>query len=336
VFRVGSHHLARELSLLGYDVAHISTPYSYAHALLGKGAAGRKEQALAGPVRDENGVLQVVPRSVLPAQYSSASYIRRTLSRAGFDGADFMLIDQPLMVSRDLQAMADTLVYRPTDLYLTGIAARKQALAVELAKGIVATSEEVLRSLHVTASKPSMFLPNGVEFTRFSAKTDVSRDGAIYVGALDDRFDWDAIRTFALSAPSKPVRLAGPIVTPVPDLPHNVEVMGPVPYDTVPALLASAQIGLLPFSDAVSNRGRSPMKLYEYLAAGLYVFSRHTPVVASYSLPGVHLYQDHGEIPELLAGRSFADDVNAAGIRAAALQDWSVKAKELETFLHGL
>jgi teichuronic acid biosynthesis glycosyltransferase TuaH len=336
IFRVGSHHLARELSALGYRVAHISTPYSATHALLKKGAEGRRSQALNGPIVDADGVLQIVPRTLLPAQFSTARYIFRVLNQYGFRDADFMLIDQPLMVAPNMRSMAQKVVYRPTDLYVDGIAARKQKLVLSLADGIVATSEEVLRSLTAPAAIPATFIPNGVESSRFAPGSTESRSGAIYVGALDDRFDWDAVRAFALSSPDLPIRLVGPVVSPVPVLPANVQILGPVSYDAVPALMASARIGLLPFSNAVSNRGRSPMKLYEYLASGLFVVSRHTPVIGSYDLPGVYTYETPDDVVRLFKAGALGSDPNVAGAAAARDQDWSAKARELESFLSQL
>lgn len=332
-FRVGSHHLAREFSKLGYRVAHVSTPYSASHALLRKGAEGRREQAIDGAFVDGDGVTQVVPRTLLPAQFSNSRYLLRLLKDLGFAGPDFMLIDQPLMVSAQLRSSARTIIYRPTDLYETGIAARKQSLALSMADGVVATSAEVLRSLDVPSALPATFIPNGVELSRFSASASGARSGAIYVGALDDRFDWDAIRAIAHAAPHARVQLAGPIVSELPLLPDNVEILGPVAYEEVPRLLSGAKVGLLPFSDHPSNRGRSPMKLYEYLASGLFVVSRATPVIDSYDLPGVHTYDDARQSGELFARLMSKTEPNVAGVTAATGQDWSSKALEVEAFM---
>jgi teichuronic acid biosynthesis glycosyltransferase TuaH len=333
IFRVGSHHLAREFSALGYKVAHVSTPYSSAHALLKKGAEGRREQANEPPFVDDEGVLQVVPRTILPAQFAGSRYLSRVLTQHGFLTSDYMLIDQPLMVSSGVKAFARTTVYRPTDLYVDGVAAQKQRLALSLADGVVATSAEVLRALEVPQDTPSTFIPNGVELARFSSSTTEERDGAIYVGALDDRFDWDAIRVFAQAAPQSSISLVGPVVSAVPPLPDNVKIVGPVPYDDVPRLLAGARLGLLPFSNAVSNRGRSPMKLYEYLASGLFVISRETPVISSYELPGVHTYTNPSDAIDMFSSIIARSGVNADGAASAREQDWSTKALELEAFL---
>jgi glycosyltransferase involved in cell wall biosynthesis len=56
----------------------------------------------------------------------------------------------------------------------------------------------------------------------------------------------------------------------------GADVTGAVPHDDVPALLASAHIGLAPYSaDAPSYF--SPLKLFEYLAAGLAIVAADIP-----------------------------------------------------------
>ncbi|PXA68669.1 glycosyltransferase family protein [Cryobacterium arcticum] len=331
-FKVGSHHLARELSIRGYNVAHISTPFSTAHAVLGKGADGREAQSLLGALRDEHGVLQLVPRTMLPARLSTSRYLKNALGDIGFLGARFMLVDQPLMSAGPLTRFADTVVYRPTDLYLDGAAAAKQRALLRLASGVIATSDEVLQALPLDRQIPRMTIENGVEFGRFAVSPAAGRSGAVYVGALDDRFDWDAVRQFALAAPDAPVRLAGPVDSAPSDLPPNVALLGSVPYSEVPSLLAQARVGLLPLSDSPSNRGRSPMKLFEYLAAGLLVVSKETPVIAARNLPGVKTYRTAEEGARIYATEHRRDGTNAAGVEAARLQDWSAKADAVEKF----
>jgi teichuronic acid biosynthesis glycosyltransferase TuaH len=336
IFRVGSHHLARELSIRGYDVAHVSTPFSTAHAALGKGADGRKQQSRLGAQRDEHGVLHVVPRTILPARFSTSRYLQNVLRDTGFLGARFMLVDQPLMSAGPLTRFAETVVYRPTDLYPDGAAASKQRALLKLAAGVIATSDEVLQALPLDRQIPRITIENGVEFSRFAAPSASERSGAVYVGALDERFDWDAIRQLALAVPDAPVRLAGPADSAPTGLPTNVELLGSVPYADVPALLARARVGLLPLSDSPSNRGRSPMKLFEYLAAGLRVVSRETPVISARSLPGVFTYQQAQRGADLYSAEHIHADSNTAGIEAARLQDWAAKADEVERFLLSL
>lgn len=65
-----------------------------------------------------------------------------------------------------------------------------------------------------------------------------------------------------------------------------IAVLPPVPHERIPELLAAADIGVLPFPDLEKFRVSSPIKLFEYLAAGLPILatriSCHTDVLAEH------------------------------------------------------
>jgi glycosyltransferase involved in cell wall biosynthesis len=62
-----------------------------------------------------------------------------------------------------------------------------------------------------------------------------------------------------------------------------ITVGPPVPYEEIPVLLAGSDVGVLPFPDEEKFRVSSPIKLYEYMAAGMPVVATrivcHTDVV---------------------------------------------------------
>lgn len=60
---------------------------------------------------------------------------------------------------------------------------------------------------------------------------------------------------------------------------------GRVPYETVPGLLAAADVGLFPFS----NPYGSPQKLFEYLAMGIATIGPDVPAVRETFIDGRHL-----------------------------------------------
>jgi len=63
-----------------------------------------------------------------------------------------------------------------------------------------------------------------------------------------------------------------------------IEVVPSIPYEEVPDLLAKAHVGILPFPDEVKFRVSSPIKLFEYMAAGIPILATriqcHTSVIA--------------------------------------------------------
>lgn len=331
-FKVGSHHLAREIARTGADVAHVSTPWSKVHRLLGRGDQSRRNLATRGPIVDENGVVHACSQTLLPSRLSFGTYLEPLLRRIGFQDPDLVLIDQPLMDSNYLRSLGKTRIYRPTDLYAGG-AARSQGRILPQVHGVVATSLPVLEALPDVAQQPRIVVENGVEYARFALDQNEHRRGVVYVGAIDDRFDWKAVVHLAQMAPSEPFTIIGPVrnATPV-DLPANVSVPGPMPYDKIPLVLAQAKVGLLPFTDSDLNAGRSPMKLFEYLAAGLFVVSRRFANHNISGIPGLGTYASYLEAEQQLSSFLMEPRENALGSRRASEEDWALKAAAVLEF----
>ncbi|MDA4892383.1 glycosyltransferase [Streptomyces sp. MS2A] len=334
-FRVGSHHYARVLSERGADVVHVSTPISTLHRLTGRVRASELVAVPRRPRRDAHGVLHVVPRTTVPVPLGRFR-VARMLEREGIDGLfDAVLIDQPLLWDESVRSLSRTLVYRPTDLYPGGLKHDVQRRILEAADAVVATSDEVLRSLGAPRV-PALVLENGVELGRFASPAGEQRPRSarcVYVGALDDRFDWDQVAAWARQHPDVPFLIAGPNPRPPSALPANVEALGAVTYTDVPALLHSARVGLLPLSDDPLNAGRSPMKLYEYLAAGLSVVARETPGIRGRSDLGIETYRDGADAAAALERALAHPSPNRFGEEGARDQSWERKTDALTLFL---
>ncbi|WP_295102458.1 glycosyltransferase [uncultured Microbacterium sp.] len=337
-FRVGSHHYARALSQRGADVVHLSTPISLVHRLTGRVDRQQLARVPRRARRDDDGVLQVVPRTILPAPVGAPS-VARMLQREGISaGFDAVLIDQPLLWDRSVRSLSERVIYRPTDLYPGGLKNALQRRILAEADGVVATSDEVLRglgALHV----PSLVLGNGAEVARFAQPAAEARPRparCVYVGALDDRFDWERVEAWARARPEVEFVIAGPDGRPPRPVPSNVDVVGPVPYADVPALLHTARVGLLPLSDSPLNAGRSPMKLYEYLAAGLAVVARETPGIRASPDLGIEVYTDVSDADAALERALGHPSPNRAGGQAASSASWEHKTDSLEEFLRSV
>lgn len=333
-FVVGSHHLARSLAARGHAVAHVSTPLSWMHIALGRGHGRRQELARHGP-KLVDGVFELVPRAPLPAQIHPTRKTAAHLRKIGFSDVDLLIVDQPLLWEGSLRKMASCVVYRPTDIY-EGSVARRQHRVVEVCDRIVATSEAVGGSLGGDSDIPRMVLRNGVEFDRFrrGSGSETARD-VLYVGAVDHRFDLQLLKDLAMREPELTFTLAGPVAKDlVGNCPSNLICPGAVPYHEVPHLMRQHRVGLLPFKFTRENEGRSPMKLFEYLASGLYVVGSRTSTLAQSGTPadGLRLYSTLEEAHAALRLSLGATGRNEAGIARAAREDWSVKADQLLEF----
>lgn len=350
VFRVGSHHYARELAEAGCEVTHVSTGLTPLHLsrIRGTDVRSRLRMALNSPVTDAQGVKHVVPLLGFPTgrlPEPAADAVMRlplrswcaALGRDRNTSPDFLIVDQPLLGGMIEILKPKRIIYRPTDAHFDVRTRQAEMRVVAKAHGVVATSKSVLDEVLAGAPQaiPTEVLENGVEFERFSeAPESGPRAGAIYVGALDKRFDWRTLQILAHAFPMEPFSVAGPVPSSKPvELPSNVRFLGPVPYAEIPQLLKAAKVGLLPMSDDPSNGGRSPMKYYEYLAAGLNIVATRTETLAERTGPGVYLYERSGDpVPAMLSALANYNG-NSSGIAYASEYSWKKRSQRLMKFM---
>ncbi len=157
--------------------------------------------------------------------------------------------------------------------------------------------------------------PSGVEFDHFAAASTLPPHPLFanlphpicgYVGAIDERIDFDAIG--ALADLGAQVALIGPVVKIDPrTLPRrtNVHFTGQLPYVELPSLLAGIDVALMPFALNAATASISPTKTPEYLAAG-------KPVV---STPVADVVADYGDVVTIAAEpAAFARAAMAAAV----------------------
>ena len=180
---------------------------------------------------------------------------------------------------------------------------------------------------------------NGVDLGAFAgdlaAPTGLP-DGpfAVYVGSIERRVDLDLLSDVARRLPDLPIVVAGP-ATPVAAgrlAAGPLHWLGPVDVTQVPGLLARASVGLLPHRTDELTASMDPMKLLDYLAAGLPVVS--TPVAGSDRSERVHVAADAARFADLV--RSAAASPRLPGPDPAVVgSDWTVVADRLLTTYAG-
>lgn len=334
-FRVGSHHLSRALAIQGHQVAHISTPFSLSHAILRPEQHARRRAALKGAVLVD-GVTDYIPVPLVPANlHWSRRQTQRALNAVGIPSPEYVFIDQPLFSANHFDTA--TVIFRPTDVFPTEALQRAALKQASIVDGVVATSPKVLLSVMKDSQRPSRVLENGVDYARFAAaRTDEKKYDFVYVGALDFRFDFGILAAAANALPSSRFEIFGPVPRNLPSgFPSNVNFPGSLAYASAPRAIAAGRVGLMPFTDNASNAARSPMKLYEYLAAGVPVVAPTSVADRAVGIGGVFPFaagDAHSFISSLsdslVRGAPIVNDDD----EAARNKDWSVVAAQLLSF----
>jgi len=151
-------------------------------------------------------------------------------------------------------------------------AERLERMVLSSADAVLAVSGPLVRYARERGASRVEVFPNAVDLERFTAPSGVREPRCVFVGALRP---WHGVEVLAESW-----RLLGreaPALLVVGDGPGRsaleavgADVIGAVPHGEVPALLSSASIGLAPYAPDAPGYF-SPLKLFEYLAAGLAV-----------------------------------------------------------------
>jgi glycosyltransferase involved in cell wall biosynthesis len=136
--------------------------------------------------------------------------------------------------------------------------------------------------------KESLFVPNGIDYSVYDETkkelpqefVDIPEPRAIYVGATSEWLDVDLLLYCSKQLLNWNFIIVGPITKHIKKLEHqdNIHILGTKKSEDVPLLLQNSQAGLIPFN--VSEypdliQGINPIKLYEYLGAGLKVVSTY-------------------------------------------------------------
>src|SRR4029079_4159100 len=156
---------------------------------------------------------------------------------------------------------------------------------------LFAVSEYYRRQLAAETARPVTLLGNGVEWEHFAAPrpepaelSGLRRPRVGYVGLLSHFLDFEVLEAIRASLRGGTLVLIGPgspaTDAAVGDLARRsgVAVLGPRPYDDLPAYLQGLDAGVIPFrAKDPYVQGINPNKVYQYLASGLPVVT--TPVL---------------------------------------------------------
>lgn len=340
-----NHHVLRELAK--------SRRVVWLDGIGRSSASGRDVRAISrkltdvvrGPVRVEHDlwvatplVLPMAERPAIKAinRWFVEGFVRAIRRRLGIDRfqlwtflptvADYLGIGEELAVYYcvDEWSMVDHLDRR-------AIAGAERRL-LERVDAVFAVSHALAEAKREIC--PTTFVaPHGVDHARFSRALDpevaMPRDLASLpgprigcYGALREWLDLELVAEIARARPGWSIVLIGRRLCDVSALAKlpNVHLLGPRPHDELPAYCAGFDVGLIPYRTQPRMAFVNPLRLREYLAAGLPVVSTPIPEVERY--PGLcQVARDPADFVTAIE-RALRIDSRAARLaRSAAMRD---------------
>lgn len=273
----------------------------------------------------------------------------KTVKNLGFHQADIVWLTEPRHYSLAKLISPEKFFYRCVDDYEqfqdipAGLVQYEKEL-MRRADAVFFTSKELQKKFDGLNDR-SVYLPNGCDYDFFargvqSEANDEIRKfflpdkiNVLYIGAIADWFDFDALRQIAMNRRYHCV-IVGPIRCEVPaDLlnQNNVQFTGPYNYQFMPNFTSLAQVGIIPFKVNQITNSVNPIKLYEYSAAGLPTVSSNFKTVTE--IKGPHfVYESLLDMQDMLAAaaQAGADPVFKETIRLFARKNsWEERFSEI-------
>ena len=196
-------------------------------------------------------------------------------------------------------------VYHCIDEFTAGTIGHKHRTIAALEAKLISRADIVFaNSLLTYGNKRALNvhtyrIPSGVDVEHFAQALDsatpvhpaiaaIPHPIAGFVGNINNKLDIPLLSTVIARLPDWQFIFVGQTypqfvdLYPLQKLP-NARFLGRFPFQDVPALVKGMDVCLLPYAETEFARYRSPLKLYEYLAAGKPVVSTDHPEVREFS-----------------------------------------------------
>jgi hypothetical protein len=212
---------------------------------------------------------------------------------------------------------------------------------------VVATAESLTRS-KAPRSGRTYHLPQGVNYAHFADPrpepadlAGIARPRIGFAGSVATQCDVALLGRVAAEFPDASLVLVGPVsldrAALEPLYRPNVRVLGVRPYQELPAYVQHFDVGLIPYVLSPWTVAVDPLKLLEYLAAGLPVVTTAIPEAAKYA-GSVAVAGDHDAFvaavrAALVAGRAVS---RTRGQALAREHTWERRADTLLGVIEGV
>jgi glycosyltransferase involved in cell wall biosynthesis len=215
---------------------------------------------------------------------------------------------------------------------------------------LVLTSSDSLCRDRQRLNPRTHFVSHGVDVAHFARTldpgttpppdaSDLRAPVVGFFGLIAEWIDLELIRAMALARPAWTFAFVGKAtvdLAPLRGLP-NVRLLGQKPYATLPAYCRAFDVGIIPFRVDELTLKANPLKLREYLAAGLPVVSSDLPEVRKYA-GLVHLARGvDGFVAAVERALGERSEVAArARIEAMKHESWEARVDEISELLEDM
>ena len=216
--------------------------------------------------------------------------------------------------------------------------------------GLVLTTSHGLQKTAASIATRAEYLPCGVraaDFARARRETThrpAAFDGLTgpiigFTGTLRAQIDVAMMTEVARLAPDLNFVFIGPVAVDVARLAAhaNVRFLGPVTHDEVVRYTGSFDVGILPYVLTPYTADVMPVKLKEYLAAGLPVVATHLPEICRFAdqHPGTISFADTAETFAAALRRAVAEDTASVERRMEIARDydWNVQMSRMSAWM---
>lgn len=368
VFKLGSHFICDRFLARGCRVLWLRSYWNvFTPFVAWRGFRSLLRHWSLSPVKLSEGLYGFSPFTLLPyrdaplfrSDLCGRNALRATLpplgwwlKRNGWDEIDLLWVTAADLVTLPGLVKHRGLVYRITDNYAgfshipAGFARLEEGI-IRQADAVIATSRLTFERARSLRRDNTFFMPNAVDldlFTRAQAEgmlEEIPRPRIVYVGSLEYWFDHGLVGQTARLRPKYQFVLFGPEPSTrsrgyreLKTIP-NVHLMGPIPHEKLPGALKESDAAILPKRLDGYTHHSSPLKLYEYLAAGLPVVSTPMQEVAASGAPliiaGTADEFAHGLDAALAGGRDRAEFLDFARNNS-----WKERLLKIEEILESL
>jgi glycosyltransferase involved in cell wall biosynthesis len=279
---------------------------------------------------------RVLPWHLSPAVASlNRAAIKRSVTEALGGEVPVVLAANPVAALYLEGIPREALVYLRLDDYaeLPGVdpdlARAAEARMLRMADVVAATARRLL-----PPGAPGLYLPQGVDTAHFGQVSLVPPSDRVlgFFGLLAPWIDLGLIAAVARAAPDWTLEFVGRSdvdTTALRALP-NVRILPAVPYSELPSVMRTWRAAWAPFAMNELTAAVNPLKIREYLAAGLPSFC--TPLPEVREIHGVRLGRTADDVTAWLREEAAIDDPDhrTARRRGVANDSWTARASELE------